>query len=158
MAENRDVVCICPLSAELVPAAAALSRLCFHADADEASLIAGFQNPANRCFAAVENGELVGFAGYFAAADQADILDVAVAPAHRRRGIARSLMETVLAEAEKDGVQTVFLEVRASNTPAIALYTSLGFTPSGKRKNYYTDPREDAILMLCPLSSAGAAE
>lgn len=158
MAEKRDVVRICPLSAEFVPAAVALSCLCFHADADEGALTAGFRNPANRWFAAVEKGELVGFAGYFAAADQADILDVAVLPAHRRRGIARALMETVLAEAASDGVQTMFLEVRASNAPAIALYTLLGFTPCGKRKNYYSAPREDAVLMQCPLSAAGRTE
>ena len=152
MAKNPDGVCICPLAAELVPAAVRLSRLCFHADADEAALSNGFLNPQNHYFSAVENGELLGFGGYFSAVDQADILDVAVAPAHRRRGIARALVKAVLAEAEKDGVQTVFLEVRASNGPAIALYTSLGFTQSGKRKNYYTAPREDALLMLRPLT------
>ena len=161
MAENRErglSVHICSLTAEFVPEAVALSRLCFHADAAEGALTAVFQNPGNRYFAAVENGMLVGFGGYCAAADQADILDVAVQPSFRRRGIARSLIETVLADAENNGVQTVFLEVRASNAPAIALYTALGFTPCGKRKNYYTAPREDAVLMLCPLPATGRTE
>ncbi len=161
MAENRESgpgIRICPLLAAHISGAAALSRLCFHADAEEASLTAVFRNPENHYFAALENGSLVGFGGYFAAADQADILDVAVSPTHRRRGIARALMETVLGDARKNGVETVFLEVRTSNAPAIALYTALGFTPCGKRKNYYTAPREDALLMLCPLSPAGRTE
>ncbi len=152
MAENREF-CVCPLAEAHIPAAAALSRLCFHADADESSLTAVFRNPDNHYYAALDGDALVGFGGYCAAADQADILDVAVDPAFRRRGIARALMETVLDEAGKAGVETVFLEVRASNAPAIALYTSLGFTPCGKRKNYYTAPREDALLMLCPLKA-----
>lgn len=156
MAEKSEL-CICPLGEMHIPAAAALSRLCFHADADESSLTAVFQNPANHYYVALDDGALVGFGGYCAAADQADILDVAVDPSFRRRGIARALMETVLEDACKAGVETVFLEVRASNVPAIALYTALGFTPCGKRKNYYTAPREDALLMLCPLQ-AGKTE
>lgn len=81
--------------------------------------------------------------------DEAEILDVAVAPAWRRRGIARALLQRLIAELP-DGIARVLLDVRASNAPARALYKSLGFTEDGVRKNYYPAPdgrREDAVLM-----------
>ena len=145
-------VTVCALRADQVPAAVRLARLCFPGGPGEAALAADFENPDHRWFATEADGMLVGFGGCYTAADQADVIDVAVSPDYRRRGIARALMRTVMSAAAADGAETVFLEVRASNAPAIALYAALGFERCGVRKNYYASPKEDAVLMLCSLT------
>ena len=76
-----------------------------------------------------------------------DIVNLAVAEGHRRRGFGRILLRFLLEMARRDGVDQVFLEVRAGNQAARALYRSLGFEETQKRKNFYQDPVEDAILM-----------
>lgn len=148
---------ICLMPAERIGEAVRLSQTVFGGGTD-ASLRACFENEANRFFVACSDGILVGFGGYSLAADQADVIDVAVLPAYRRRGIARALMHAVLADAAARGGETVFLEVRASNAPAIALYTALGFSACGIRKNYYANPREDAVLMMRPLGGSAETE
>lgn len=144
-------VTVVPLTADRIPEAVRIMQDCFPGGPGEASLAADFENPDHRWFMAVTEGVLAGIGGGYTAADQADIIDVAVLPAYRRRGIARALMRAVMTAAAADGAETVFLEVRASNVPAIALYESLGFAKCGLRKNYYASPREDAVLMQCPL-------
>jgi len=92
----------------------------------------------------------IGVAGAVAsreAAGEAEILNLAVAPAWRRRGIGRGLMETALEGAVSAGVRRVFLEVRESNAGARAFYSRLGFAEGGRRRNYYRDPEEDALLL-----------
>ena len=145
-------VTVAPLSMQDVPAAIALSLAVFPGGG-ETSLRACFTSESNRFFAALSDGVLVGFGGYSIAADQADVIDVAVSPAFRRQGIARALMQAVLADAQAQGAESIFLEVRASNAPASALYTALGFTVCGERKNYYKNPREDAVLMTRSLGA-----
>jgi len=140
-------VTVFPMRPEWVSASAALLVTCFPGGVGEDAVTAGLVNEANRYFCAVKDGVVVGCAGYCAAADQADIIEVAVLPAFRRQGIARLLMEAVLSDARQRNVQSVFLEARASNVPAIALYESLSFQRCGVRKNYYSSPREDAVLM-----------
>jgi len=76
-----------------------------------------------------------------------DIINLAVAEEHRRRGFGRVLLGFLLQMARRDGVDRVFLEVRAGNQAARGLYRSLGFEETQKRKNFYEDPVEDAILM-----------
>lgn len=91
-----------------------------------------------------------GVAGYAVAhhaADEGEILNLAVAPAHHRRGIGRALVEEVLARLAARGVRAVFLEVRASNTAARALYAGVGFREVGRRARYYRRPVEDAIVL-----------
>ncbi|MBZ2178723.1 MAG: GNAT family N-acetyltransferase [Acidobacteria bacterium] len=73
-------------------------------------------------------------------AGESELLQVEVAAGYRRRGLARALLHAAL-------TGTVFLEVRASNAPAIALYTDLGFVVTGRRRGYYHAPREDALVM-----------
>src|SRR5262245_6019456 len=93
---------------------------------------------------AESDGGLVGFALAQRAADQAEILTVAVAPAQQRRGLGRRLVEARLAELRAEGVARAQLEVRASNAAALALYRSLGFRESRRRPRYYRDG-EDAL-------------
>lgn len=91
--------------------------------------------------------DLVAFISYEKVIDEAQIISVATAPAYRQRGYAKKLFNEVVAVAENDGVEFFSLEVRSNNTPAIALYESLGFKTVGVRKNYYRNPDSDAILM-----------
>jgi ribosomal-protein-alanine N-acetyltransferase len=81
------------------------------------------------------------------AADETEILNVAVRAGQRRRGIGRRLMETALQQAVSSGSRRVFLEVRESNAGAQAFYAQLGFAQDGRRRKYYRDPPEDALLL-----------
>jgi ribosomal-protein-alanine N-acetyltransferase len=80
-------------------------------------------------------------------ADEMEILDVAVLPSSRRRGVARFLVSLALRRAARAGAGTAFLEVRAGNSGARALYAGLGFREAGVRRSYYREPVEDAVLM-----------
>lgn len=97
-----------------------------------------------------EDGQLAAYLIWMRVLDELHILNVATDPARQRRGHARRLCEQLLDCARGDGVHHVFLEVRASNTGAQALYLSLGLDENGRRRNYYpaaAGVREDAILM-----------
>ena len=87
-------------------------------------------------------------------ADEVHILDVATHPAHRRQGVGRALVAQAIALARKHGANHLFLEVRPSNEPAMALYRQAGFVPVGVRKRYYADD-EDAVDMSLRLGGQG---
>lgn len=90
---------------------------------------------------------IVGFAGMWTMVDEAHITNIAVRPSHRRQGIGKLLLASIIDMAEKANASLVTLEVRASNTVAQNLYTKSGFKQVGVRRGYYTNNREDAILM-----------
>lgn len=93
------------------------------------------------------NQKIVGYAGLWAIFDEGHITNVAVSPEHRRKGIGRNIVDTLLTVNEKHGLRSFTLEVRESNLPAQALYTSFEFKPAGVRKGYYLDNGENAIIM-----------
>ena len=93
------------------------------------------------------NDRVVGYVGCWVLSGEGDITNVAVAPAYRRKGVARKLLERLIELLKEQQVTAVTLEARASNTPAIALYQSLGFKSVGLRPRYYTNPVEDAEIM-----------
>lgn len=97
--------------------------------------------------------EMVAFAITQVVLDEATLFNIAVDPAWQRRGFGRQLLEHLIQELEARDVLTLWLEVRASNKGAIALYESLGFNEATIRRNYYptADGREDAIIMALPL-------
>lgn len=94
-----------------------------------------------------EQGEIFGYCGLITAADEGDITNVAVKKEKRGQGIGGALVQELIIRAEKAGVTSLYLEVRESNTTALALYGKLGFEQVGVRKHYYTDPTEDGITM-----------
>ena len=111
------------------------------------SICSAVCNLHTKLYAALtEQDELMGYLFVTQVMDTADIANIAVAPDFRRQGIASLLLDTALVGMDAD----IFLEVRASNAPAIALYRKYGFEPYGTRRNYYESPREDAILMKKP--------
>ncbi len=108
--------------------------------------------PARLLVAEAADGTVVGFAVALIAVDEAEIANLAVAPEWRRRGVARRIVDRVFAAAATAGVRTVFLEVRESNAGAIALYAAAGFTEVARRRAYYRDPVEDALVMRCGIA------
>jgi [ribosomal protein S18]-alanine N-acetyltransferase len=91
--------------------------------------------------------ELLGYLVISRYVDAWHVMNVAVAPAYRRRGIARLLLDSLFEQTAGDGRRGYTLEVRVSNTGAIKLYEALGFRSRGVRRGYYTDNREDALIM-----------
>jgi ribosomal-protein-alanine N-acetyltransferase len=97
--------------------------------------------------AAERDGRVVGFVLGRAVADEGEVLNLAVVPDQRRRGVARALLDELLKYLTDDGVRLVFLEVRESNEGALAFYEKAGFERVGRRPGYYRLPREDALVM-----------
>ena len=103
---------------------------------------------ADAVFLVAETGETItGYVVAIDAADEGEILNLAVAPGGRRTGLGRALVEAVLAALADRGAEHVYLEVRESNAPARALYATHGFKEAGRRKAYYRRPVEDAIVL-----------
>jgi ribosomal-protein-alanine acetyltransferase len=92
-------------------------------------------------------GAIAGYVVALDAADEGEILNLAVAPAGRRTGLGRALVQHMLEALTARGVRQVYLEVRESNAPARALYAAHGFTEIGRRQQYYRRPVEDAIVL-----------
>lgn len=95
----------------------------------------------------IKRDAIIGFAGIMIVADEAELLNVAVLPAYRRCGVAQKLLEQLFADAKQQNAYRMLLEVRESNQHAYALYVKNGFSDLGRRKNYYSNPTEDAIIM-----------
>ena len=116
-----------------------------------ANVVAELEREGMRLIASPEEaaaGETVlGYANFLHVLDEGDIGNVAVAPEHRRQGIADALLDALCARAAALNLAFLTLEVRASNAPAIALYRKHGFQTVGQRRNYYQKPDEDALLM-----------
>lgn len=100
-------------------------------------------------YVAEAEGQVVGYCGLYFAADEGEITNVAVMPDWRGCGIADQILEAVFEDAKEKQLSQIFLEVRASNIPAQKLYEKHGFTSCGIRKNFYREPKEDAIVMMC---------
>ena len=104
-------------------------------------------NPTAAALVAEEDGQIAGYAFAVFGPDDGDVANVAVAPAYRRRGIARALLCALEARAAEKGVGRLFLEVRVSNAPAMLLYLQSGYTGAHVRPRYYADG-EDALVMV----------
>lgn len=96
---------------------------------------------------AKENDNVAGYAGMYLSFEEGNITNVAVNPLSRRKGIGEKIVRDILNRAYEKGVRDVFLEVRETNSVAIALYEKIGFKEEGIRKNFYDKPRENALIM-----------
>ncbi len=102
----------------------------------------------NACFLlAEEENAILGYCGLYMAADEGEIINVAVCPKFRKKGIGDLLLTALIEEGHRNGVCRFFLEVRVSNAAAICLYEKHGFVRQGIRKNFYQDIHEDAYVM-----------
>lgn len=126
---------------------AALEAVCFSDPWPEAAIESELQNPLSLWLVAEENGQVIGYVGSQSVLGEADIMNVAVDPDFRRRGVARSLLTHLQQALAQQQVHSLTLEVRASNVSAITLYETLGFVQVGRRPNYYYKPKEDALIL-----------
>ena len=113
----------------------------------EQSFLSELQKENSYKFVAVENGEVMGYCVLETVLDEGNLLDIAVSPKHRRKGVANKLFEKMLEVALEKKLSFITLEVRESSTPAISLYKAQGFETVAVRKNYYSKPTENAVLM-----------
>ena len=126
---------------------AQMEAQCFSDPWSEKSIASELENPLSLWLVAEENGQVFGYVGSQTVLDESDMMNVAVDPRFRRQGIARALIETLIAELAKMGSRCLRLEVRVSNENARALYARMGFQQLGLRKNYYHNPKEDALIL-----------
>ena len=125
---------------------AALEKQCFSSPWTEDMLRTQLRD-GHLFLAAVEDGDVLGYVGLMYVLDEGYISNIAVSPRHRRQGVAGALLEELARRCRTRKLRFMTLEVRAGNTPALALYEKHGFRQVGRRKKYYENPPEDAILM-----------
>ena len=126
-------------------ALAEIERACFHAPWSETMLR---EELGKGIFLVAEqDGRTAGYVGCQTVLDEGYITNVAVSPDFRRQGIAKALITELMKQAQGKGLAFVTLEVRESNAAARALYAGAGFQPVGIRKNFYSNPTENAVLM-----------
>ena len=130
-----------------VAAVAALEKLCFADPWSLSSVASELKNPLALWLVAVEEDVVCGYIGSQSVMGESDMMNVAVNPDFRRKGIGEALVGALSDALKALGNTSLTLEVRASNAPAIALYEKLGFTQVGLRKNYYRNPKEDALIL-----------
>ena len=126
---------------------AQLEKICFSDPWSERSIASELDNNLAFWLVAVEGETVAGYIGSQTVMEETDMMNVAVHPDFRRQGIAEALVNGLVEHLKAMGSRCLTLEVRASNAPAIALYEKLGFTEIGRRKNYYRNPREDALIL-----------
>lgn len=96
---------------------------------------------------AQQDGRVIGCCGLWQSFEDADICNVVVAERCRRKGVAEKMLQALMEEGKKRGIANFTLEVRSGNTPAVRLYEKLGFATEGVRKGFYSNPKEDALIM-----------
>ena len=132
---------------EHLPMVMSIERKSFTHPWSEESFLSELSKPSSHLFVATENGEVLGYAVLDLVLDEGSLLIIAVDEKHRRKGIAKAFFSELEKTAREKQLSFITLEVRASNESAINLYASQGFTKVAVRKNYYTKPLEDAVLM-----------
>jgi ribosomal-protein-alanine N-acetyltransferase len=145
---TTEILTIRPLAYGDLPQVIAIERRAFATPWSLAMFVLELSKPSSVCLAALSERQIAGYLVCSRYADVWHLMNIAVDPVSRRRGIARALLEALLQRAGRDEPYT--LEVRPSNTPAIALYEQFGFRSAGVRPRYYQDTGEDALIMWRP--------
>ena len=130
-----------------VPQVAELETICFCDPWSEKSVASELDNALALWLVAVEDGRVAGYVGSQTVMGETDMMNIAVYPEFRRRGIAEQLVEALIEQLRELGSKCLTLEVRASNDAAQALYEKLGFLQIGRRPRYYRNPKEDALIL-----------
>ena len=137
---------IVSMTAEHVSRLAELEKLCFSEPWSEKSLTEEIDNPAACFLVAMQQDEVLGNGGMSTVLGERYLEIRAVIAEFRGHGVGRTLMAALIEKARENGGVCISREVRTSILPAIAMYRSLGFTEACVRRNFYTEPREDALL------------
>jgi ribosomal-protein-alanine N-acetyltransferase len=124
-----------------------IEKLCFSSPWSYDSIAGELENPHAVFYVALLDGKVSGYAGMMSVAGEGYIANIAVDPLCRRKGIAASLLKKLEGYALDNGLEFLSLEVRQSNAAAISAYEDAGYKTVGKRRNFYTDPPEDGLIM-----------
>lgn len=130
-----------------VPQIAQLEKLCFNDPWSENSIASELDNKLSLWLVALENDRVIGYVGSQTVLGETDMMNIAVHPDYRKKGIGSALIVGLIGALEKKGSHSLMLEVRASNASAISVYHKLGFVEVGLRRNYYRNPKEDALIL-----------
>jgi ribosomal-protein-alanine N-acetyltransferase len=156
---GKNSVCFLRLDKSHARAVHELEQSCFSMPWSEEQCRGAFMQPFFAAFGLMRGPCLVAYASVYHTASELEILNLAVSPPERRRGLGRRTLDMALQVARKMGIERVILEVRAGNFPAISLYQSCGFVKVAVRPHYYSDTGEDALIYVCQLrfpSATGA--
>ena len=126
---------------------AELEKVCFSDPWSEKSIASELENDLSVWLVAVEGETVAGYVGSQSVLGETDMMNIAVSPDYRRRGIGEKLVTELVIQLQAEGNRRLMLEVRASNTPAQKLYEKLGFQMVGRRPRYYHNPKEDALIL-----------
>lgn len=126
---------------------AELEKLCFNDPWSEKSIASELNNRLSCWLVALDGDSVVGYVGSQTVLGETDMMNIAVHPDYRKQGVATDLIQSLIDALSKQGSHSLMLEVRQTNEPAKRLYESLGFETVGIRKNYYRNPREDALIL-----------
>lgn len=138
---------IVPMAEKHISGIALLEKECFSEPWSEEGLSSELTNSQAHFFVCEEEGEVLGYMGMHIVLDECYIANVAVYPRHRRKGIGEALVKYCTDLAEKENCCFITLEVRKSNLGAIALYEKNGFLTVGERKDFYSHPKENGLIM-----------
>lgn len=126
---------------------AELERICFSDPWSERSIGSELENGLSMWFVATEEETVLGYIGSQTVLDSSDVMNIAVHPDHRKKGVGEKLVLELVHYLKEKDIKSLLLEVRVSNTAAINLYKKLGFQEIGRRRNYYHNPKEDAYIL-----------
>ena len=124
-----------------------IEQLCFNDPWSENSIASELNNRLSLWLVAVEDECVIGYVCSQTVIGETDMMNIAVHPDHRRKGIGTALILELIDALKTRGSHSLMLEVRSSNSSAISVYKNLGFLEVGRRKNYYRNPKEDALIM-----------
>lgn len=126
---------------------AELEKRCFNDPWSENSIASELNNRLSCWLVALEGDAVIGYVGSQTVLGETDMMNIAVHPDYRNQGVAKNLIQTLMDTLSGQGSHSLMLEVRQSNEPAKNLYASLGFETVGIRKNYYRNPKENALIL-----------
>lgn len=148
MEKSQSKIDIRYMTLEDVDAVHALELKCFTTPWSKDSFIQELtSNKLARYMVLLVDDEIVSYGGFWIIVDEAHITNIAVDPDRRRLGLGKKLVQGMIDEIQKMGLENVTLEVRDSNVAARNLYAGFGFADAGRRPSYYQEPKEDAIIM-----------
>ena len=136
-----------PMNEDHICQIAELEKLCFNDPWSVKSIASELNNKLSLWLVAVDSETVVGYVGSQTVLGETDMMNIAVHPDYRKQGIGTGLILALIRELSSRGSHSLMLEVRASNEQAISVYSKLGFSEIGRRRNYYRNPKEDALIL-----------
>ena len=136
---------------------AELEKLCFSHPWSQRAIEDEVHNSNAYFVTAVDGDKILGYGGMHCTHQECYVDNIAVFGHHRKKGVGTAIVLALVHEAQRRGAEYISLEVRPSNRPAVGLYTKLGFLEEGRRRNFYNDPTEDALILTRRFQKEGKA-